>query len=855
MLERLLRRGGGGLSREQEELLAEHRARGDRYVGELIRDVSRAEEAQWTNTLGAETERWTPVSPWKTDAGERLLGEPPDVAVSVVVAAAAGKRVDSSTFHDTWTLALALARRKLAYRAEDVQLLFALADDPPKRARQVTSSAGGVWFMDGDEMARFHREQVTRIALAAAERLPAESWTADLRRVLREAQARVERDKHAGREAERTKLLSRFRRLHGDESAGDEAAELPLDVVATDDELGKPLRKELAGRWAEDAGAAALLAHLAVATGGPAPTKKWQQRARELVDATGDGDELLRTVLRHSLAAKDGTRRSSWGLMRQWLSDENATLVRGASWAAGAIGAGWAPAPLADLAEHAATPFEPGHEPRSIKVANAAVRQLGEIGNDDSVAALAHLNRRIKHKTIAKQIQRALEQAATAAGLTKGELLERQVRSFDLDADGRREVLLGSATALVERDRLSWVSDGKAVKSVPKAVKEEHPAELRELRAEQKEIRKALADERLRVESLLAEKRRWDVEEWRRLYLDHPLTSSFARRLIWRFDGEAALPLDGTFVRADGLEVEPAGEVSLWHPLGAPTDEVAAWRRLLLDRQLTQPFKQAFREVYIVAPAELETRTYSNRFAAHIVKYRQAYALAKARGWSVVALGPYDNDGGRQWRDFEPCGIRAEFWMEHAAEDWDAQDLIANLASTDQVRFASLGGGDPIPLDEVPSLVFSEAMRDVDLFVSVGSIAADPEWADRGERYIDYWREHAFGELGAAAATRREVVAELIPQLKIADRLELEERCLRVRGDLRTYKIHLGSANVLMEPNDQYLCIVRDRAKGVQNVLLPFEDDARLSEILSKAVLLAADTKITDRTILDQIKE
>ena len=75
-----------------------------------------------------------------------------------------------------------------------------------------------------------------------------------------------------------------------------------------------------------------------------------------------------------------------------------------------------------------------------------------------------------------------------------------------------------------------------------------------------------------------------------------------------------------------------------------------------------------------------------------------------------------------------------------------------------------------------------------------------------------------------------------------------------MRGDLRTYRIHLGSANVLMEPNDEYLCIVRDRTKPGERVLLPFEDDNRLSEILSKAFLLAADKKISDRTITDQIR-
>jgi hypothetical protein len=53
--------------------------------------------------------------------------------------------------------------------------------------------------------------------------------------------------------------------------------------------------------------------------------------------------------------------------------------------------------------------------------------------------------------------------------------------------------------------------------------------------------------------------------------------------------------------------------------------------------------------------------------------------------------------------------------------------------------------------------------------------------------------EYAFGDLGPAAETRREVLGELILQLKIADRLALEDRYLRVRGELRSYKIHLGS--------------------------------------------------------------
>ena len=78
-----------------------------------------------------------------------------------------------------------------------------------------------------------------------------------------------------------------------------------------------------------------------------------------------------------------------------------------------------------------------------------------------------------------------------------------------------------------------------------------------------------------------------------------------------------------------------------------------------------------------------------------------------------------------------------------------------------------------------------------------------------------------------------------------------------MRGELREYKIHLGSGNILMLPNDQYLCIVPDQrtAKSSSDLQLPFEGDRTLTVILSKAFMLADDENIKDVTITQQIKE
>jgi hypothetical protein len=199
-------------------------------------------------------------------------------------------------------------------------------------------------------------------------------------------------------------------------------------------------------------------------------------------------------------------------------------------------------------------------------------------------------------------------------------------------------------------------------------------------------------------------------------------------------------------------------------------------------------------------------------------------------------------------------GLRAEFWVNGSGNDALSPTGIYLQITTDQVRFYRAGGTEPISLQEITPIVFTEVMRDVDLFVGVCSAGNDPNWHDGGDAgFGEYWQRISFGELSETAHTRQDVLARLLPRLKIANRASLEGRFLVVRGDLRTYKIHLGSGNILMAPNDQYLCIVPGARRGNQDMFLPFEGDTLLSIILSKAFLLADDTKIKDPTIVAQI--
>jgi hypothetical protein len=513
---------------------------------------------------------------------------------------------------------------------------------------------------------------------------------------------------------------------------------------------------------------------------------------------------------------------------------------------------------------------------RSVRVGNACICVLGRLSGSEAVNQLTRLRQRIKFRPAQAAIDKALDAAALRTNVSREELEELTVPTYGLDGYGRLREQIGLHTANIEitgTQEIDWTWDtgtGKTQKSIPAEVRRDHADELKELKATVQEIQKMRPAQRDRIEALLRTERAWSLAVWRERYLDHPLLANLVRRLIWHFrrGDQSGLGIwhEGCLVDRKGRPIDwltEEAEVRLWHPICFEPETVLQWRVWLDEHGVTQPFKQAHREVYLLTDAELNTATYSNRFAAHLLKQHQFKALCDQKGWKYRLELVFDGGSGRpvatlglpQW------GLAAEFWVEPAGGDQDAWTQAGAFlyVSTDQVRFCT-PDGTPRPLTEVPALVLTEVMRDVDLFVGVASVGNDPAWQDSDGvvGFQDYWHSYAFGDLTASAQTRSEVLERLLPRLKIAARCRLEGKFLIVKGDLRTYKIHLGSSNILMEPNDQYLCIVPDRsgvAKGEGAPLfLPFEGDRTLSLILSKAFLLAEDKKIKDATILSQFR-
>ncbi len=635
---------------------------------------------------------------------------------------------------------------------------------------------------------------------------------------------------------------------------------------------------------------------------GAAPSRKWLAATRPLLEQIGLDDFKAALLRWFPLVDKPGAELvehydRQYPRLPLQLFERNADTLKGLVWLCAEREDRQIARALAGLAISSYRKL-PAIGPRCVRVGNACIWALGQMPGAAGIEQLARLKAKIRFGTAQRVIETALAAAAARAGLARDAIEELLVPSYGLQEVGLWREPLGDITAELivtgtHAVELRWIkADGKRLAAVPRAVREQHAELLKELAQTTADIKKMLPVQRDRIEQLYLQRATWPLVAWRERYLDHPLVGTLARRLIWTFRsgerGSAGIWHVGQIVGFDNLPldwVDESTQVELWHPLHDTTEAVLAWRDWLVEHTIQQPFKQAHREIYLLTDAERATRVYSNRFAAHLLRQHQCNALCGARGWKNQLRLMVDDVYPPAMRLLPAWGLRAEFWIEGAGDDYRTDINTSgtyNYVTTDQVRFYSLdapenyahagGGGyqghwhhdraaaEPIELEQVPALVFSEIMRDVDLFVGVASVGNDPAWSDGGTagQYRTYWARYAFGDLSEMAKMRQQVLARLIPRLSIADRCRLTERFLIVRGDLRTYKIHLGSSNILMEPNDQYLCIVPARggalAGGDGKLFLPFEGDPTLAIILSKALLLAKDSSIQDQTILRQIR-
>lgn len=285
-------------------------------------------------------------------------------------------------------------------------------------------------------------------------------------------------------------------------------------------------------------------------------------------------------------------------------------------------------------------------------------------------------------------------------------------------------------------------------------------------------------------------------------------------------DGEIVIrSFDGTQKRA-GVDLQ----LRIAHPLDFYRAGVwHAYQKYLFDNQICQPFKQVFRELYVKLPEELGLKA-SRMFAGNQIQPQKTAGCLKGRRWIA---------------DYEE-GLQKIYYKEniiariYALADWFSPS-DAEAPTLEWVEFSDRKTFEPLTIEQVPDLIYSEVMRDVDLAVSVAHAGGvDPETS------------HSTIEM------RRAIVSFNLPLFRL-DNVELKDSHALIRGTRGNYSVHLGSGVVHQEGGAMlHILPVHSQKRG--KLFLPFVDeDPKTAEIMSKIVLLSEDKKIKDPFILDQI--
>lgn len=427
----------------------------------------------------------------------------------------------------------------------------------------------------------------------------------------------------------------------------------------------------------------------------------------------------------------------------------------------------------------------------------------------------------------------------------ESKLVEHASACFDWQSvDGADGVELMIAVDENGKSALKCRKGGKALKSVPaKLKKNEQVLKLQEMN-------KALKDQYSRTRQMMeqAMEDRTAFEAWELLeLLKNPVVAPILKPLL-------VMPEQALASGPDACHAS-AGEQNIGSSLGFLTEEGildyhgnltyvrseeklliahpcdlyheghwSEYQKLLFEKQIRQPFKQVFRELYVKLQEELE-KGESMLFSGNQIQPQKTVGVLRGRRWVA------DYDDGMQ-KVYYKENIVARIY---AMADWFSPGDI-EAPTLEWVVFLDRKTGKTMKIKEIPEIIYSEVMRDVDLAVSVAHAGGvDPE------------ASHSTIEM-------RRALAECNLALFGIKNVKVEGNFAIIKGKLGEYTVHLGSG-VVHQMGNAMLYVVPVHSQHRGRIFLPFVDeDPKTAEIMSKILLFAEDTKIKDPGILNQIR-
>lgn len=254
-------------------------------------------------------------------------------------------------------------------------------------------------------------------------------------------------------------------------------------------------------------------------------------------------------------------------------------------------------------------------------IAAEAVRAMALGGSSEALMNIDNMSRKFKNKQVRAAAGEALANAADALGITTEELADRIVPDLGFDKNLCREFDYGTRkfkVYITPSLELEIFNGDKKIKTLPKPGSNDEENKANAAFADFKELKKQLKNvitaQRQRLEYVLMCDRRWTAQKWNALFVENAVMHSFAIGLIWGVyeNGELKDTFrymdDGSFTTSDGEEftIPEGAQIGLIHPIELTKEKIDEWSEQLEDFEITQPFEQLRRPVFLPTDDELK---------------------------------------------------------------------------------------------------------------------------------------------------------------------------------------------------------------------------------------------------------
>ncbi len=255
-------------------------------------------------------------------------------------------------------------------------------------------------------------------------------------------------------------------------------------------------------------------------------------------------------------------------------------------------------------------------------IAAEAVKALAMQGSSYALMSVDNMAHKFKQKQVRNAAVQALENVAEQLGITADELGDRIVPDLGFNENMERIFDYGTRKFKVyltpSLELEVFDEKDKKLKTIPAPSKKDDEETAKQSNAEFKQMKKQLKNvisiQKARLETALLADRRWNKDDWEKLFVKNPVMHSFAIGLIWcaystenDYLGTFRYMEDGSFNTADEdeFELEENCTIGLVHPIDLDTETLEQWKEQLSDYEITQPIEQLDRKVYKVDDKEV----------------------------------------------------------------------------------------------------------------------------------------------------------------------------------------------------------------------------------------------------------